>query len=105
MEHRHSQRLATGRIKVDVWRNGYYLGRFKTRDISSHGISLLGGELPLYLNDLLELTLPDNGDGRSGGIQVKGIVIHRTDEGGGVMFLDDYPEIVDLIRVTARKAA
>jgi hypothetical protein len=70
---------------MDVYNRGEYIGRYNTRDINIDGalIEITGSELAPH--DLLELKLYIQGEAAEP-IHLKGIVMHSSEDGVGILF-------------------
>ncbi|MGA7979953.1 MAG: PilZ domain-containing protein [Chromatiaceae bacterium] len=85
MEHRYSPRVQ-GALDVEISCKGRHLGRFRTRDVSFEGMFFETGAADLEPNDFLGLSLKVNGQSYS----MRGVVVHGSREGVGVMLVGEY---------------
>ena len=83
MEHRYYPRLDAA-LKVGVFKGDELLGYFTTRNISLDGLFIETQGLALSINDVIGILIGINGDAR----MQKGIVVHRSTQGIGVMLID-----------------
>ena len=83
MEHRYYPRLDAS-LKVGVFKGDELLGYFSTRNISLDGLFIETQGLDLAINDVIGILFGVNGDAR----MQKGIVVHRSAQGTGVMLID-----------------
>lgn len=89
MKHRFGPRKSV-KLDVELFDGQQSLGYFKTRNIGLEGLFIEKGPVDLGTSDLLDLTLTVN----QGGIEnykLKGVVMHHSEEGVGVMFTDYEP--------------
>jgi hypothetical protein len=89
MEHRQGRRHQLNPdVNVDVYKNNKPLGPAKIRDISPHGAFLKIDPWRLTPYSIIKIILTNNNKVDDKIIQ-KGMVIHRSSEGAGLMFLDN----------------
>jgi hypothetical protein len=85
MEHRWSVRKPA-RVEVALRREGASFNQFKTRDISMEGVFVESGPDSWPEDTFLELDLPLFENGRQVRHRVPVVVVHRSQEGMGLMF-------------------
>lgn len=83
MEDRRYPREAVS-LSVELWRDHINLGRFKTRDIGTEGIFVETGPIDLHPYDFVTVILGPHRGGRRKR-EVMGLVVHRSNEGVGLM--------------------
>jgi hypothetical protein len=86
MEHRYATRKPL-RLDVDVYHRDELLGRFKTRNINDGGVFVETGTHRLRRSDVVRVSFVT---GRSPDLprsSLKAMVVHRTGNGAGMMFL------------------
>ena len=89
MEHRNSTRLPVA-FDVELEHKGKNVGRFKTRDLGLAGAFIETDLTNLSVNDYVTVSLLINREG-FGDQTLKGLVVHHSEQGIGLMFVDHYP--------------
>ena len=97
MEHRYHKRLSVS-LTTDVYHLRRKLGRFSARNISREGLFLQTGQIGLYLNESLDLSLKGGGPKRT----LHGLVARVSDEGVGLVLeqgseREFYDGLIDLM--------
>lgn len=95
MEHRFFSRK---RIILDInlFHGGQYLGCFGLRNIGLGGLFIETGPIDLSPNMAVEVGLPINDEEPETG-SMKGLIVHRSDEGVGIMLTDHEPSDIRTI--------
>ena len=83
VEHRYYPRLDAS-LKVGVFKGDELLGYFTTRNISLDGLFIEMPQDVLTINDVIGILIGVNGDAH----MQKGIVVHHSAQGVGVMLID-----------------
>ena len=86
MDHRQGKRHLI-KMEVDVYKNNVPIGRGKIRDISNFGAFLKFEPWQLSPHSEVTIIIPLKNEHYEKIIQT-GMVIHRSSEGAGLMFLD-----------------
>ena len=77
-------------LDVNLFHGGKYLGCFSVRDIGFGGLFVETGPIDLHPNMKVEIGLPvDSSDAEDGGM--KGLIVHHSDDGLGIMLTDHEP--------------
>ena len=83
--------------KVDLYRHGSFLGRGKTKDIHIDGAFISACPMKLLDNELLQLRFYLGEDGQQP-VYLKGMVVHGSDTGVGVLFSYNEKQFKVLLR-------
>jgi len=78
-------------VNVNVYKDNMYIGPAMIRDISHHGAFLESDPWRLTTHSIVKIILTSNNKHEDKIIQ-KGLVIHHSSEGVGLMFLDNQLE-------------
>lgn len=103
MKHRYSKRHPS-LLDVELYDRGRSLGRFKARNISLEGMFVETGPVDLCTNDLVDVSLTIDHDEITSH-RFKGLIVHHSENGFGLMFRDYNPAFYRILRQLPRQAA
>lgn len=88
MEHRQSLRLSTN-AHLRVYSHGKRIGVGHLREVNRNGLFVATDSTEASPNQVLELELTSDDPSSSASLRVKVMVVHKTDQGLGVILLED----------------
>jgi len=88
MDHRHSKRI-DAQLRVLLYNNGVPVAAGKTRNVSTGGVFVDTGYRPINGSRCLDVEFVMNNEADTDLYHVKGMAVHSTREGIGLM-IDDF---------------
>ena len=91
MEHRHGKRIDV-QLDVQLYRQGVPVGAGKIRNVSHAGVFVETSYMPENGNWYVDVVLNSNNVIKWGASHLKGLTVHSTPEGFGMIIDDSDPE-------------
>ena len=91
MDHRHSKRTNV-QLSVLLYNNGVPVATGKTRNVSAGGVFVDTGYIPINGSRYMDIEFVTDNDAETDRYHVKGMAVHSTRDGIGLMIEDFDPE-------------